>query len=77
MTTSAKSLARRIPHLSLLGVAALMVVVASVRHVSTPEALRIAFDETADPDERSRAMHVAACRATEPDRRPLMYSVVA
>ncbi|MEM6569135.1 MAG: hypothetical protein AAF726_05165 [Planctomycetota bacterium] len=60
---------RWLPHLSLLGIAALMLVVARVRHVPTPEALQTAFDETADADDRIWATHLAACRATEADLR--------
>ncbi|MEM6672833.1 MAG: hypothetical protein AAF726_08300 [Planctomycetota bacterium] len=58
-----------LPHLALLGLAAAMVVVARVRHVTMDEAVRVAFDETASTDDRLWAMHVAACRASDVDPR--------
>lgn len=62
-------LAPWLPHLGLVAVALIILVAGMTRHTGTGEALAIAFDETAEPDERIWAMHLAANRATEVDPR--------
>ena len=57
------------PHLVLLAIAASMALVAGVKHLSTEEALRVAFDGEAPTDDRLWAAHVAANRATVRDPR--------
>lgn len=51
-------------HIILLAVAAAVVTRAATTHVSTEEALRVAFDPDAGSSERIRSAHIAACRAT-------------
>ena len=57
------------PHILLVATALGMVLVAALKHTSTEEALRIAFDDEASTDERLWAAHVAANRATSRDPR--------
>ena len=57
------------PHLVLLAIAASMALVAGAKHLSTEEALRVAFDGEAPTDDRLWAAHVAANRATVRDPR--------
>ncbi len=56
-------------HILLVVLAICMVAVARLNHLPTEDAFRIAFDESADADERIWAMHVAANRATKKDPR--------
>ncbi len=55
------------PHVALIAVAAAMTLVAAVKHTSTKEALRTAFDDGAAVEDRLWAAHLAANRATERD----------
>lgn len=59
---------RWLPHLVLLGAAALMLLVAQLKHLPTAEARQIALDPAAAVDDRVWAIHVVANRATEVDR---------
>lgn len=51
-------------HILLLAVAAAVVARAGATHVTTEEALRVAFDRDAGASDRIRSAHIAACRAT-------------
>ncbi|MEC8510657.1 MAG: hypothetical protein VX015_00815 [Planctomycetota bacterium] len=52
------------PHILLLAIAGAVIVRAAATHVSTEEAMRVAFDDEADARARIESAHVAACRAT-------------
>ncbi|QDV07562.1 hypothetical protein Poly30_30880 [Planctomycetes bacterium Poly30] len=69
VATASTGLRGWLPHIALVLVAALMVLVGRARHTATEDALRTAFDPTADADERIWAMHLIANRATEVDPR--------
>ena len=56
-----------LPHVCLIALAGVLVAVAKAKHLSTEAATAIAFDETAAPDDRIWAMHVAANRASTID----------
>lgn len=58
-----------VPHILLVATALGMVLVAALKHTSTEEALRIAFDDEASTGDRLWAAHVAANRATSRDPR--------
>lgn len=51
-------------HMVLLAVAVAVLARAVATHVTTEEALRVAFDPRSAPDARIEAAHLAACRAT-------------
>ena len=53
-----------LPHAVLMALAFAMIGVAKFKHLSTEDALGIAFDASADSNDRIWAMHLAANRAT-------------
>lgn len=56
-----------VPHIVLVVIAAVMVAVASSKHLSSEEAVAVALDPNASPEARVWASHVAANRATHVD----------